>query len=70
MFYFLIITELCLSHKFRINYFVIFPKTFFRCRQVNIPPPKIAYSPHTSNIEIWISIRGQKIVVKEIVTPI
>ena len=43
---FVIITEICLSQKIRINSFVIFSNTVFCCRQVNLLPSKRFYFPH------------------------
>ena len=61
---FVIITKLCLSHKFRINPLVNFPKTIFCCRQVNLLTSRSVDRPDAENIERRISIRGRLIVVK------
>ena len=63
-----IIKQLYLSQKFRINFFVILCNIMFFFRQVHLRPPKSFYHRHKANIEIWVSIRGQTIVVREIVT--
>ena len=51
LFILLIITKLCLSHKFWINFFVIFCNTIFRCRQVHTQPLDIFVHQHKANIE-------------------
>ena len=64
----LITTKLCLSHKFRIDCFVIFCNIFFCCRQVYLLPPKRFDYQHKANIETQGYIRGRPIVVRYIVT--
>ena len=64
----LFITKLYLSHKFRINCFVIFCNTMFCCRQVHLRPPESFNHRHKANIEIHGSIRGQLIVFRKIMT--
>ena len=64
----LIITKLYLSHKFRINLFMILCNIIFRCRQVHIGPPESFNRRQKANIERRGSIRDWLIVVREIVT--
>ena len=44
----IIITKICLSHKFRINSFPVFSKAIFGCRQVNQPPTNSFDHPYTA----------------------
>ena len=60
----LIITELCLSQKIRINCFVIFCNIIFFCRQVLLRPPESLNCLHKTIIERRGYIRGQTIVVR------
>ena len=64
----LIITILYLSHKFGINFFVIFCNTTFWCRQEHLRPPKRADHRHKANIERRGFIRVRPIILREIVT--
>ena len=56
--FFLIIAELCFSHKFLINSFVVFSSIIFCCKQINPQLSKIFDHPHTENTERWIPIMG------------
>ena len=67
--------QVCLSHNFRINLFVIWSRIIFSCRQVNIIPSKsfdcsdtsnIEKRSHTANIGTWSPIGGCLIVVRDI----
>ena len=62
----LIITKLYLSHRIRINFFVIFFNTVFCCRQWHLWPPRSFNHRQKSNIEGGGSIRGRPIFLKEI----
>ena len=65
---FLVFTKLCLSHKFRTNFIVIFCNTITRCSQVHLRPPESFDLQYKSNIERRVFIRFRKIVVMDIVT--
>ena len=49
----IITTKVCLSRKFRINYFVIFSKGIFCFKRVNILPSNSFDRPDVANIEIF-----------------
>ena len=62
------ITKLCLFHKFRINFIVIFCNTITCWSQVHLRPPESVGLQQKANIETGVFIRGQVVVVMEIVT--
>ena len=73
----IIITKLCLSHKFQINSFLVFSKAIFCCIKLNQPPSKsfdypdaenIVRRPHRANIERRGSVGVWMIVVRDITT--
>ena len=64
----LIITKLCSSHKFQINFIVIFCNRIICRSQVHTQPLESVDLQHAVNIERPVFIRGRNFVVMDIVT--
>ena len=60
----LIIKKLSSSHKFHINFIVVFCNTIIDCSQVHLQPTESVDLQHTANIKRQVFIGGRTIVIR------